>query len=253
MKNGLKNLYKDPKAAKHYWDSTGPHTLSEEDFRRLKRSLLYDHTWKTTADTLVRLGNIKDGDRVLEAGCGWGRVIIGLKLLCPTLHVVGVDLIGDLLLLAPDAINQELNGDNLCLFAQSSVASLCFTSGHFDAVVSSRVLQYVADPQQVVREFARVVKPGSRVVVLVPNRLNPLVRLHYHTKSYSPSEVESWFRGAGLRIVERGSIGFVPNWHRFSYRSVVVAFNHWLARVPVLNQIGGLAAVAGQKPVLTEV
>ncbi len=58
----------------------------------------------------------------------------------------------------------------------ASPATACVGDGHrlpfpdetFDAVLSFAVLEHVADPAQVVREAARVLKPGGCVYIVVP-------------------------------------------------------------------------------------
>lgn len=44
-----------------------------------------------------------------------------------------------------------------------------FPDGHFDIVYSSNVLEHVADPAQVLGESLRVLRPGGRLVFIVPN------------------------------------------------------------------------------------
>ena len=44
---------------------------------------------------------------------------------------------------------------------------------HFDLVLSHEVLEHVQDDQQAVNEIVRVLKPGGRLVLFVPNRGYP--------------------------------------------------------------------------------
>jgi SAM-dependent methyltransferase len=46
---------------------------------------------------------------------------------------------------------------------------LPFPDGHFDLVIASDVLEHVADDRALTREILRVVKPGGRAIVTVPN------------------------------------------------------------------------------------
>jgi SAM-dependent methyltransferase len=51
---------------------------------------------------------------------------------------------------------------------EASVTALPFPEASFDAAVSADVLYHVEDDTAALREFARVVRPGGRVVVNVP-------------------------------------------------------------------------------------
>ena len=54
---------------------------------------------------------------------------------------------------------------------------LPFTTGRFDAAVSIEVIEHVENQFAFLRELARVVKPGGRVIVTTPNILNMNSRL----------------------------------------------------------------------------
>ena len=59
---------------------------------------------------------------------------------------------------------------------RSDVRSLPFQSGSFDAVYSMGTVEHFADTDRAVREIFRVVRPGGRVVIGVPNRWDPFLR-----------------------------------------------------------------------------
>ena len=44
-----------------------------------------------------------------------------------------------------------------------------FADAHFDVVMSTNVLEHVDDPQRVIDESLRVLKPGGHLVIIVPN------------------------------------------------------------------------------------
>ncbi|HOX24975.1 MAG TPA: metalloregulator ArsR/SmtB family transcription factor [Candidatus Krumholzibacteria bacterium] len=86
-------------------------------------------------------------------------------------------------------------------FQRADVRALPFSSGSFDAAYSSMVLHHVADPLDAVRELARVVKPGGRVVVLEFTRHNlTWMRdsLAHRWLGFDREQLESWFAAAGL-------------------------------------------------------
>lgn len=104
------------------------------------------------------------GKACLDAGCGGGRYSIALARLGAA-QVVGVDLKEDLL--ADARRRADDLGAAQVAFQVSSVADLPFESASFDFVCLSGVLQHTADPVRVVRELARVLRPGGLIYLLV--------------------------------------------------------------------------------------
>jgi SAM-dependent methyltransferase len=67
---------------------------------------------------------------------------------------------------------------------------LPFANGAFDYVVCIEGLEHLENPKQAVREFTRVLRPGGRVIITVPNILNIEERvknlLHGYTSHFKP-------------------------------------------------------------------
>lgn len=67
---------------------------------------------------------------------------------------------------------------------------LPFGDSQFDAVVCVEGLEHIEHPANAVREFARIVRPGGRLVISVPNILNIEERLkwliHGYTSHFKP-------------------------------------------------------------------
>ncbi|HEX4521415.1 MAG TPA: glycosyltransferase [Gaiellaceae bacterium] len=102
---------------------------------------------------------------VLDAGCAAGSLTPTLREAGAT-EIVGVDLEPAMLAAASRRWPQErwLRGD---------LARLPFADGELDAAVSLGVLEYVDDPVAVLRELARVVRPGGTVLISVQQRHAP--------------------------------------------------------------------------------
>ncbi|MDX1978651.1 MAG: methyltransferase domain-containing protein, partial [Bryobacteraceae bacterium] len=47
---------------------------------------------------------------------------------------------------------------------------LPFADASFDMIISRSVVEHLADPPRVFREFARVLRPGGKVVIITPNK-----------------------------------------------------------------------------------
>lgn len=103
------------------------------------------------------------GKQVLDVGCGVGAYLA--QFLRFTEHAYGVELDMERLQRA----KQKAPG-----VMQSVAERLPFRSDKFDMVFLHEVLEHVQDDALALREACRVVRPGGRIVIYVPNRLYPL-------------------------------------------------------------------------------
>jgi SAM-dependent methyltransferase len=157
----------------------------------------------------------------------------------------------------------------------SDVRALPFTDGSFDAIYSMGTIEHFDETQEAVREIARVLKPGGRAVVGVPNRFDPflrpvLVAILYRLglygygfeKCYSRRALRRMLETAGLEVIDQGGILFIPGWLRmidlaiwswarklaFLTRWPVAFFDRLSQRFPRLRQHGYLIAAVGRRP-----
>jgi SAM-dependent methyltransferase len=95
--------------------------------------------------------------RCLDVGCGGGRLIVELAETGWTAS--GTDVSDDQLRVAA-----ERAGDVAEALVRADAAALPFAEGEFDAVVSTFTHTDIDDPRAAVREYARVLRPGGRLV-----------------------------------------------------------------------------------------
>jgi len=108
---------------------------------------------------------VRSGERVLEVGCGTGVVVRDLAALVGRRgEVVGVDASRRLLDRAR-ALSRDTARQTRIAWRVADAASLPFAANRFDAALAVTVILHVADPLRVVREMARVTRPGGRVAV----------------------------------------------------------------------------------------
>jgi len=116
---------------------------------------------------------ISPDQKVLDVGCGNG---VFLPILSPKCRrLVGVDISSDMLNDASDTI-AKLKCNNISL-VHSSVEDMPFETCEFDLIVIVDVLHHLPEPKVALSEIKRVLKPGGRVLVFEPNKLNPLLWL----------------------------------------------------------------------------
>jgi SAM-dependent methyltransferase len=137
------------------------------------------------------------GDRVLDCPCGFGRHMAELGILLP--NVVGVDLDWDCLRRARRAMP-------LPLLVRGDMLDLPFDDGLFGAVINLfNSFGYFSEEgnQRVLEEFARVLRPGGRLLIDVANSgpLLDIVRDHPRTRVETGDAVviEDWRYERGSR------------------------------------------------------
>lgn len=125
------------------------------------------------------------GASVLDAGAGEGAY----KSYFPACRYVGLDLgIGD----------QQWDYSQLDVLGDLS--SLPFRDGVFDGALNIVTLEHVRAPGAVMKELARVLKPGGRLLLVVPHEWE----VHQHPHDffrYTKFGVEELAVEAGLRVV----------------------------------------------------
>lgn len=102
--------------------------------------------------------------RILDLGCGSGEATLRLAAMFPgAATVYGVDLMPELLAAARA---RELPAQPAVMFEEGDGCALRFADGFFDLVVCRHVTQLVPDPQRLLAEIHRLLKPGGWAHVL---------------------------------------------------------------------------------------
>lgn len=107
------------------------------------------------------------GSRGLDAGCGIGHVASWLaEAVGPTGHVTGLDISAEFLLRAKEVVTKSGLSEQIS-FKEGDVNKLPFDDHTFDWVWSSDCVGYpTGDLLPLLKELARVVKPGGIVAIL---------------------------------------------------------------------------------------
>ncbi len=131
---------------------------------RLQQSLEFYRSYKQKTRDLLAL---REGDCVLEVGCGTGEDAVALaREVGESGQVFAVDLSTELLGVARETVMPS--GLPIRLI-QADGRSLPFADSSLDGARIDRTLQHIAEPLQVVAEMSRVVRSGGNVVAMDPD------------------------------------------------------------------------------------
>lgn len=128
----------------------------ESDLRNFQKAT--DHI---RGQLLLRLLPGRGGRMVLDAGAGDGH--LSWLMLAEGHKVLSLDL-------SFHRLDKARSGSSRALTAvQANCGNIPLADASFDAVVFSEILEHLEDPATAIREGARVLRPGGRMIISVPH------------------------------------------------------------------------------------
>lgn len=141
-------------------------------------------------------------ERLVDIGTGTGRV---LSLLSSRVQrAEGIDQSHEMLTIARANLNRA--GVENANVRKGDAAALPLEDGVADLVVIHQVLHYVDNPDRVIAEAARILRPEGRLIVVdfAPHDLEFLRIDHAHRHlGLCPNALEDWTRTSGLSLLNR--------------------------------------------------
>ncbi len=236
--------------AASYWDARAGARRGMA--RSLWPSNAFNGLWDERQQSLIAraLGPLA-GRRILDVGCGTGRIARWLAEDCRADEVVGVDF-SSATVEAARFESTALVSSGLVRYEQGDiVAGLdALALGEFDDAIVLGCLSVACRDrpslERAIGNVARLVRPHGRVLLLEPIHRSPLLR------RVLDLGLEEWIacaNGAGLALVAADRMGFVPARLVLSVRelprSVVAPFFH--AGERLLDRAPWLAPLADYK------
>lgn len=197
--------------------------MSSRDLTKAARCGEPSYVWR--AGQTRRLAMILEaaGERlnggVLENGCGIGMYVERLAPHCAFITGLEYDF--------ERAIEARQRSENI---VNAAGEYLPYPESCFNLIVSHEVIEHVQDDSLAIREMVRVLRPGGKIVLFVPNRGYPFEthgiywrgRYHFgnillvnwlprrwrdklapHVRVYTSAEVQRLFEGLPVRFVQR--------------------------------------------------
>jgi ubiquinone/menaquinone biosynthesis C-methylase UbiE len=160
---------------------------------------------------------------LLDLGTGTGRM---LEMFAPEIERgLGLDLSLDMLSLARERLDRA--GLKHCSVRHGDIYDLALARDSFDVVIVHQVLHFLDDSARAIREAARVLRPGGRLLVVdfAPHDLEFLREEHAHRRlGFAPETVTQWLEAAGLDLLRQETFAPGPEGK--------IAVSLWLARDP---------------------
>jgi ubiquinone/menaquinone biosynthesis C-methylase UbiE/DNA-binding transcriptional ArsR family regulator len=160
---------------------------------------------------------------LLDLGTGTGRM---LELFAPDIERgLGLDLSLDMLALARTRLDRA--GFKHCSVRHGDIYDLALPRDSFDVIIVHQVLHFLDDSSRAIREAARVLRPGGRLLVVdfAPHDLEFLRDEHAHRRlGFAAETVTQWLEAAGLDVMRQETLAPGPEGK--------IAVSLWLARDP---------------------
>jgi ubiquinone/menaquinone biosynthesis C-methylase UbiE/DNA-binding MarR family transcriptional regulator len=140
-------------------------------------------------------------DLLVDIGTGTGRM---LELFAPRFRRgIGLDLSPAMLAYARAKL--ERAGLTHAQVRQGDIYDLPLADQAADAVVMHQVLHFLSDPQRAIREAARVLAPGGRLLIVdfAPHELDFLREQYAHERlGFGRAQMRQWLEDCGLAVSE---------------------------------------------------
>ncbi|MGH6830316.1 MAG: class I SAM-dependent methyltransferase, partial [Methylocella sp.] len=142
---------------------------------------------------------------LLDLGTGTGRM---LELLGPlAARAVGVDQSPHMLSVA--RVRIERAGLRNVQLRQGDIYAMPVEPDFHDLVIMHQVLHYLDDPLRAIREAARALRPGGRLLIVdfAPHEEETLRAAHAHRRlGFAAGEVAGFMAAAGLELIAKDDL-----------------------------------------------
>ena len=138
------------------------------DLNNRLHSLWMDQHWRSVA---VKMAEVRPGDAIVDVACGTGDLTLKFARKNVSGRTVGLDFTHAMLPLAREKARRQierlkLRVDHPPAFLQADALALPLPDASADVLSIAFGIRNVANWQDAISEFARVLKPGGRLIIL---------------------------------------------------------------------------------------
>lgn len=175
----------------------GPQLARVKTAYQSKRYLEWRFTQYPLFRDLMQMYGNHDNEVVLDYGCGPGNDVVGFLIYTNASKVIGVDVSAKALRFASRRIAlHRLDQDRCELISISdSDDKIPLDDNSVDYIYSEGVLHHISNPEPKIREFHRILQPGSHACIMVYNADS--VWLHLYV-AYEQMILRERFQGMDL-------------------------------------------------------
>lgn len=139
---------------------------------------LTDHQlWRAQNVAMMRYFPERPLGRVLDLGCGTGIGTLAVARNLPSAtKVIGMDLTPAMIGRAQVHQQKEPGTEDQVRFVVGDAAETGFLNGSVDVVMANSFLYLLPEPERVLREIHRILKPKGRLVMMEPHADGSLLR-----------------------------------------------------------------------------
>jgi SAM-dependent methyltransferase len=141
--------------------------------------------------------DVRGCKQILDAGCGNGRYSrFLLRRADADAVLTGFDLSPRML----DRARRRLHSDRVS-HAVADLTRLPYADGHFDAIVCGWVLEHLPDPRPGLRELARVLRPGGKLLLMATEDTftGAMCGRMWHCRTYNRGQLWQTCTDCGLK------------------------------------------------------
>lgn len=169
----------------------------------------YEARWSfyvaaTVRETLRRL-SLRNGDRLLDVGCGTGALLGAVLTAHPGATVAGADISPDMLAVARRQLPEGV------ALHEAPAHALPLPDASFEVVVTTSAFHFFPSPEAALAEMRRVLEPRGRLVVTdwcddyFACRICDRFLRHFssaHVRAYGSAEMRAMLAAAMFEAVE---------------------------------------------------